>query len=236
MSFFSVSVVTPVFNEEAIIRESVITNRTLLKQFGCDYEIIVVNDGSTDRSPEILDESFAREQDVRIIHKKKNEGFGSAVSTGIAAAGKEYIFCIPADSPLTAEVLSAFADAAGKADIIVSYRLERLGYNWRMRLNSRAFHFIVEKLFGLRLRDFNWIHMYHRKVFNGADGIRITSKGLFMLAETLISAHRKGFSFHEIPVKQTQRITGVATASKLSAVVKTMREIGAFYFAANGKT
>ncbi|HXH19084.1 MAG TPA: hypothetical protein VNJ07_08360, partial [Chitinophagales bacterium] len=149
--------------------------------------------------------------------------------TGIEAATKEFILCIPADSPLTPEVLKAFIGAAGKADIIVSYRLERVGYSTRMKLNSKVFHFLVRTLFDIKLRDFNWIHMYHRRIF-GDSGVKLKSKTLFMLAEVLISAKRKGFSFHEIPVHQTQRLTGIATASKLVTVIKTLRDIIAFYF------
>lgn len=226
---FSVSVVTPVFNEEQIIESAVRTNLKLLRQFNCDFEILLVNDGSKDNSAQIIDRCFSSAPEIKIIHKAVNEGFGGAVKSGITGAKKEFILCIPADSPLTPEVLTAFAEAAGKADIIVSYRLERLGYSWRMKLNSKVFHFLVSRLFDIQLRDFNWIHMYHRRIF-GDNGIKISSKGLFMLAEALIDARRKGFSFYEIPVHQTQRATGVATASKLTTVLKTLREIAAYYF------
>lgn len=226
---FSVSVVTPVFNEEEIIESAVNTNLRLLRQYGCDFEILLVNDGSTDGSARIIDRCFSDIPSIRIIHMPANEGFGGAVRRGIAAAGKEYILCIPADSPLTDEVLASFLAAAGKADIIVSYRLERLGYTPRMKLNSKVFHFIVSALFDMHLRDFNWIHMYHRRIF-ADNGIGIRSKSLFMLAEVLISAKRKGYTFFEIPVHQTQRLTGIATASKFTTVMKTLRDIAVYYF------
>jgi hypothetical protein len=69
--------------------------------------------------------------------------------------------------------------------------------------------------------------MYHRRIFD--NGVTIQSKGMFMLAEVLIAAKKKGYTFYEIPVRQTQRITGVATASKLSTILKTLKEILSYY-------
>jgi len=226
---FSVSVVTPVFNEEEIIESAIKTNLLLLKQFNCDFEVVIVNDCSTDGSAMIIDRCFSNSAEIKIVHKPANEGFGGAVKSGIAVASKDYILCVPADSPLTSEVLEVFIKAAGKADIVVSYRLERLGYTWRMKVNSKVFHFLVSKLFDIQFRDFNWIHMYSRRIFS-IGGIEIRSKGLFMLAEVLIAAKRKGFSFYEIPVQQTQRATGIATASKLSTLINTLREIAVYYY------
>lgn len=223
----SVSVIIPVYNEEQIIESSVRTNFNLLTQYNCDFEILIVNDGSRDQSNQIINHCFSEHPNILIFQKAVNEGFGSAVKLGIQLAQKKFILCVPADSPLKAEVLESFIKAAHHADIIVGYRVERLGYSWRMKLNSAAFHFIVKNLFDIHLRDFNWIHMYNRRVFS-ENGIGITSKGLFMLAEVLISAKRKGYSFYEIPVLQTQRITGVATASMYSTVIMTLKEIIAY--------
>ncbi len=222
-----VSVIVPVYNEEAIIENSVSRDIEQLRQFNCDYEILIINDGSSDQSAQIIDRCFGNKPEIKIIHKQVNEGFGSAIKTGVEFASKEHLLCIPADSPLTSEVLQSFLQAASRADVIVSYRLKREGYSARMQLNSLAYHFIVRSLFRIHLRDFNWIHMYHRRIFE--NGTNIRSKGIFMLAEVLIDAKRKGYTFHEIPVRQTQRITGVATASKLSTIFKTLKEIFAYY-------
>lgn len=227
MNMLPVSVIVPVYNEEAIIENSVSMNIEQLRQFNCDYEILIINDGSNDQSAEIIDRCFGNMPEIKIVHKQANEGFGSAIKTGVEFASKEYLLCIPADSPLTPEILKSFLGAASRADIIVSYRLKREGYSARMQLNSMAYHFTVRSLFKIHLRDFNWIHMYHRRIFE--NGISIRSKGMFMLAEVLIDAKKKGYSFHEIPVRQTQRITGVATASKLSTIFKTLKEIFAYY-------
>ena len=80
----------------------------------------------------------------------------------------------------------------------------------------------------MKLKDYNWIHLYNRKIFANKS-ITIESNGIFMLAEILIKAHRKGFTFFEFEVQQTQRLTGIATSAKPSAMFKTFSEVLLFW-------
>ena len=134
---------------------------------------------------------------------------------------------MPADSPLTPELYRAFSTHAPKADVLVSYRQKRIGYTPLMLFNSWLYHFTISVLFGMRLRDYNWIHLYHRKIFTEGK-ISIEYKGIFMLAEILIKAKRKDFTFYEFEVQQTQRLTGIATASKPSAMLCTFFDVVSF--------
>lgn len=226
---FSVSVVTPIYNEEEIVVQSIQQNLEVLNQLQCNYEVIVVNDGSIDKSRELLDQHFATISNVKIIHQPKNKGFGCAVMWGVEQASKDYILCIPSDNPLSLSMLKNFAAAAEKADIIVGYRNGRNGYTPMMRLNAQVFHGVVTTLFNIHLRDFNWIHMYSRKIF-AEHKIKVQSTGIFMLAEILIRAKKEGCTFHEIFVQQSVRVTGVPSASKLSTMAKTLKELLLFYF------
>lgn len=226
---FSVSVVTPIYNEEEIVVQAIQQNLEALNQLQCNYEIIVVDDGSTDKSRELLDKHFASIEKVKIIHQPKNKGFGSAVMCGMEQASKDYILCIPSDNSLTISILKNFATAAGKADVIVGYRNGRNGYTCMMRFNARMFHWLVSTIFRMQLRDFNWIHLYARKIF-AERKIKVQSTGIFMLAEILIRAKKEGCTFQEIFVEQSVRVTGVASASKLSTMVKTLKELLLFYF------
>jgi glycosyltransferase involved in cell wall biosynthesis len=221
---FSVSVIIPAYNEEAIIQNAVKTAHDILSISGADYEIIVVNDGSKDRTKELLDNSFNQIEGIRIIHKPINEGFGSAIRTGIKLATKEYILCVPADSPMTHDLYRDFSQYAERADILVSYRRAKLGYSFQKHMNSYIYHRLVSVLFGMNLRDYNWIHMYHRRIFDEGR-IEIEYNGIFMLAEILIKAKRKGYRFYEFEVEQKERLTGIATASKFSAIMRTLGEI-----------
>lgn len=226
---FQVSVIIPAYNEEAIIEGAVRAAYDILSGAGADYEIIVVNDGSSDATREILNRSFATISGIRIIHKEKNEGFGSAIRTGIAAAGRQYILCVPADSPLTPALYAAFSSHAHRADVLVSYRREKLGYSFAKLLNSYVYQRMISALFDMHLRDYNWIHMYDSRIFREG-GISIRYDGIFMLAEILIRAQRGGFTFYEFEVEQTQRLTGIATASRPAAILRTVRDMLVFWW------
>ena len=225
----SISVIIPAYNEEAIIAKAVSVAQEILEAAKADFEIIVINDGSTDRTAEILNQQFANVPNISIHHKPENGGFGSAIRSGVQLAGKQYIFCVPVDSPLTVSLYEAFSSNVDKADILVSYRRAKLGYSLRKHINSWVYHGLVSILFGMRLRDYNWIHLYDRKIFDKGK-IEIEYNGIFMLAEILIKAKRKGFSFFEFEVEQTERLTGIATASKWSAIIRTLGEITDFRF------
>lgn len=227
MTEASISIVTPVFNEEDIIAASVQQNINLLRKYHLDYEIIIVNDGSEDRSLEIISNSFGQMENVIIYHEQVNKGFGAAVRRGISLCKKEKILCVPVDSPLTEDVLEAFLNNLNKADILVSYRIKRLGYSWWMLFNSYMYQKFISLLFGMQLKDYNWMHLYSKKIFEEGK-INIEYDGIFMLAEVLIKADRIGYTFAEFPVHQKQRITGVASVSKLSNILKTLKDVVEF--------
>ncbi len=216
----SLTIVTPVYNEEAIVQESINETYNSAKQFFNDIQYIIVNDGSTDSTSEAL-LPFHGKENFTIINKN-NGGFGSAISTGIKYAEKDWIICIPADSPLDIYTANSFFNNTENASIIIGYRKERKGYSLRMKLNSIVFHQVVSGLFKIKLRDYNWIHLYKREIFNN---IEIKSEGLFMLAEVLIKAKNNNIEIFEVEVEQKQRLTGIATASKFSAILQTLREI-----------
>lgn len=227
MSDYSISIVIPVYNEEEIIESSVLKNLYLLNSSNVDYEIIIVNDGSFDRSGEII-QKLSESYNVKVIEHTHNMGFGAAIRTGIHYSEKDYILCVPADSPLEKENFFAFKSNFGVADILVSYRRKRLGYTWWMHLNSIIYHKLITFLFDMNLKDYNWIHMYHRRVFLEGK-VNIEYDGIFMLAEVLIKAQRYSYTFVEFPVDQTQRITGDASAAKLKNIIRTLKELLHFY-------
>jgi glycosyltransferase involved in cell wall biosynthesis len=227
MSRFPVSLIIPANNEEEIIARSVFQAYTILSTKGEAFEIIIVNDGSKDNTANILIQNFSHYPEIIIHHKKINEGFGSAIKCGINLSKNKFIFCVPVDSPLTEDLYKAFSDNALKADIIVSYRREKVGYSIRKHINSYIYHKLISILFDMQLQDYNWIHMYNRKIFDGGN-IVIEYSGIFMLAEVLIKAKRKKYTFFEIEVEQTERLTGIATASKMSAILRTLLDIFTF--------
>lgn len=212
------------FNEEAAILSSIQKNIQVLKKHPYSFEIIIVDDASTDNSYSIVYQNFGQFDFIKIVQHHKNSGIGGAVNTGIRYSEGENIWVIPVDSPLNNKLFTDFEAYFSQADILVSYRIKRKGYSRFMLFNSSVFHWLVSHLFGIQLKDYNWIHLYKRKIF-AENGIIIEYDSIFMLAEVLIKAHKKNMSFIEFPVNQEQRLTGIASASKPINIYRTMRDM-----------
>ncbi|MBS1618520.1 MAG: glycosyltransferase family 2 protein, partial [Bacteroidetes bacterium] len=146
MTPFAVSVLIPAYNEEEIIQSAVGQALDILIAVDADFEIIVVNDGSTDSTAQVLDTHFADREFIQVYHKLRNEGFGSAVRTGISLAQKRHLLCVPADSPLTPDLYEAFCSHAHRADVLISYRRAKIGYSWIKHFNSYVYHQLVSLL------------------------------------------------------------------------------------------
>ncbi|MCZ2393660.1 MAG: glycosyltransferase [Chitinophagales bacterium] len=228
MKQHSLSLITPVFNEEEIIKSTIEKNFKVLDKYIHEYEIIIIDDGSIDNSAKII-ENMSVNYPILFIKHGVNKGFGAAMKTGISHSKMDYILCIPADSPLDDDTFKSFSPHFGWADILVGYRRERLGYSWWMKLNSKIYHTLINKLFHLNLKDYNWIHAYRRDVFI-IGNIEIVYSGIFMLAEMIIKSKEKGFKIIEFPVNQQMRITGHASSANLRVILKTLYDTLHFYF------
>ena len=198
--------------------------RSALDETGGLSEIIVVDDGSRDRTGVIAD-SLARElPNVRVVHQA-NQGIGGAFLAGAQTATGEYLMLWPADMAAEASDLKPYTDHLGSADVIVGCRRHRMGYNPLMLLNAWIYPKLVAVLFGLRLRDVNWIQAYRRSLFLK---IEITQRGIPMLAEVLVRLRDMGSTILEIDVEMRPREGGVASASRLRVMWRTL--VGLFSF------
>ncbi len=221
----SLSIVIPAYNEEEIIVSSVQQTLEAVQAAITDFEIIIVDDCSIDTTRQLIEANVHRWPNTRLVCKEQNGGFGSAVWAGIQEATKEFILCVPVDSPMDHDTLAPFIATAPTTDVIASYRVKRVGYTLRMRFNSWAYHKLICQVFGLKLRDYNWIHLYRKQVF---DKVQYNSLGIFMMAEVLVEAHKYGYRIAEIPVDQKQRMTGIATSTKLSTILFVLEEMFAY--------
>ncbi|MBL7892783.1 MAG: glycosyltransferase family 2 protein [Bacteroidia bacterium] len=222
----SLSLIIPAYNEEESIEAAVLVNIEVLQRAEIEFEIIIIDDGSKDKTKGIIEEKFAGKPNL-IFFSKPNGGFGSAVRKGIELSSRDYVMFVPVDSPLNENTLSSFLMHANKADIIVSYRMERKGYSNRMKVNSSIYHKLISFLFGLSLKDYNWIHLYNRKIF---DKITIENGRIFMLAEVLIKAKRLGYTFYEFPIEMEERTSGDRTAASYKAALQTFFDTIRFFF------
>lgn len=223
----TLSVIVPVFNEEEILEQSIFSIKNSLDGLNLEYEIILIDDGSRDGTGEICDSLSKKIKEIRVYHHRNNRGLGAVVRNGIENSHNELIIISPIDSPLELYELKRFIDAIQNSDMAIGYRTKRPGYSFIMRTGSKLMNILINKLFGLRIKDFNWIHLYRRNIF---ETIKIESNGIFYLAEVVIKASYAGFKINQVPAEMRLRTTGVSTIRKPKVIIKTLINILSFWF------
>lgn len=214
----ALSVIVPAFNEEALLADAIHRLHRALADLHLAAEIILVNDGSHDRTA-VIAEQLARELAGVVAVHQQNQGIGGAFRTGAAQATGEYLILWPADMPAEPADLAPYVAEFGRADVIVGCRRQRVGYNPLMLLNAWLYPKLVAVLFGLRVRDVNWIHAYRRAAFLK---IRLTQHGIPMLAEALVRLRDRGATFAEVEVAMKARLGGVPSASRVRVMWRTL--------------
>ena len=218
-------IVIPAYNEEAGVEQILRSVIQTIEELAIRAEVIVVNDGSVDRTAEIVDRLAEELSGFQVFHQE-NRGIGGALTTGFSHSTAEYLLIWPADLPMEPEDLRPFTEKLGAADVIVGCRIKRLGYNPLMRLNAAIYPVLVRLLFGLRLKDVNWIHLYNGDMMRRT---RLTQTGIPMLTEALVRLRDQGATSCQIDVHMKPRQAGVASASRFSVMVKTLRGLLQFW-------
>lgn len=220
----ALSVVVLAYNEEDTIEDCVARVVDVCDDLAITYEVVIVEDGSTDRTLEVASELCKEVPQVRCVRHPVNCGSGRAIRSGVEASRGEHIIYVPADGQFDVREIGRFLHAAELADIVIGARLSRHDYtNFRL-LSSGVFLAMVRVLFGTTFRDVNWVHLWHRRVF---EGINVRCEGVFLLEEIIVRAARKGFSFVEIESVYQPRQGGEATGGNPRTIFKTLKEMAA---------
>ncbi len=201
-----VTFVIPALNEEDVISQTVVDVHTVVSEHLQDYEIILVDDGSTDRTGALM-EALAQELDrVRVIHNPRNLGLGESYKRGLEAARKPYLMMLCGDGGFPASSLPPVLEALGRADIVIPRisNLKQIKTPFRYFV-SRSYTTLLNLLFGLRIGYYNGLPLHRVDLLRK---IEITSDGFGFQAEILIKLIRAGCSYVEVAVpgaEQTQR-------------------------------
>ena len=229
----SISVVMPAYNEEMSIVDAVKQNIETFSSQNLDYEIVIIDDNSTDRSWEIIKELAEKYPEVFCYHHEKNLGPGGAFQTGVTKAKKEYIIFVPFDNPLTIDDLKSYIPRLGICDVVVGVRAERVGYNYFAKVASFLYNRImIPLLFNIGISDVNWIQVYRRHYFE--DGtLHIGKTKIFFLVELLIQARRNNLIIVEIPSGMNRRLYGIPTCTRFSVMWATFWDAIKFFIKSN---
>jgi glycosyltransferase involved in cell wall biosynthesis len=170
-----------------------------------DYEVIVVNDGSRDRTREVVEGLTATDRRIRCVSHPVNRGYGEALKTGFSAATKDLIFMTDGDKQFDVREIERFLPRAGDAELVIGYRAPRRDPAIRL-LYAWGWKMLVTLLFGYAARDVDCaFKLFHRKVWNH---VRVHSGGATFSAEFLVKARRCGYRVLELPVTHLPRTAG----------------------------
>ena len=228
--FKSLTIFYPMWNEEETIERAVnaaFEAGDALVDAGeiAEYDVLIIDDASTDATPEIADRLAATDSRVSVIHHPVNRKLGGTLKTGFTNATGELVLYTDADLPFDmAEVSKAVRLLRlYEADIVSAYRFDRTGEGPRRLVYSYVYNNLIQALFGLRLRDMNFSFKLVRKSM--LDCIDLKSEGSFIDVELLARAQRLGFNIVQFGVDYFPRTRGISTLSSNSVIIKMMREM-----------
>lgn len=204
----TISVLIPAYNEVLNLEGSVADALTACGEFE-DYEILIVNDGSTDGTDALAEQLAARLDHVRVIHHAKNRGFGAAYSTALAEARMSYFTFVPGDHEVAPESVKAIFGEVGKADIVVPFHATPWKRPFMRRLLTRISTDQVNLLFGWNLKYYQGPAVYPTEL---ARALPRTVQGFYFATEMLVHALDAGYSFVEIGLTHQERAYGRSKA------------------------
>ncbi len=216
------SLVLPAYNEEANIEIVVKEALAEIPKSFSRFEIILVDDGSKDKTGEIADRLAAENPDkIRVIHHNPNRGYGAALSTGFKAADGDYLMFMDSDRQFKAEDIALLAPYVGKADILAGYRKKRNDPFYRF-LIGYTFNTVVTVLFGIHLRDIDCGF----KIFKAEmlKNMELTSPGALINTEIHAKAQRQGRSIIEVGVNHYPRLVGEQSGASIRVILRAMKE------------
>ncbi len=217
-----ISVFFPCHNECDNIRPLLDSATDVLKGIGLDYELIIVDDGSTDGTGAIADELADKSDRVSVVHHPVNRGYGGALQSGFKAATRELVFYTDGDGQFDISELSGLLPLIDDYDIVTCYRLFRSDKLIR-KLNAWAWGKLVCFVFNLKLRDIDCaFKLYKREIF---DNIRLSSEGALIDAEILARAKRAGYSMVQKGVKHLPRIAGQSSGGNIKVILRAFVEL-----------
>ncbi len=226
----SISVILPVYNEQDNIRRVVISVVNFISGIFDKFEIIIVDDGSTDRTSSVIENISEDTSNVRVIRHSKNIGYGAALTSGFKISQYPLLFFMDSDEQFNISEISRLLPYTDHFDIVAGVRSVRSDPRHRV-LMGKIYNFLICLLFKIRIEDITCgFKLFKKTIF---DKIELKSKGGFLNAEMLIKAERQGFSIKEIEIEHFPRKTGKQTGGSLKSFVLKISDVfrlwGTFY-------
>ena len=214
----SISIAIPAYNEEENLDWVVKNTLKKLPNYFNDFEIIIVDDGSTDKTGKIADNLANKNNKIRVIHQQ-NEGYSRAMLAGIRAAKKEFVAYMPADGQFLISDMRHCFEIMRSNDLILGYRGGRPDYSTRRVIFSYVYLLILLILFNIKYMDVGWVNIWRTKE---VQKLKLKAVGgIFILTEILVRFKRKGLKITEAPSYYRPRKSGEIKNAKFKVAFLT---------------
>lgn len=216
------SIVVPLFNEEENIRPLVEKISAAVGSHPQFLEIVLVDDGSRDRTATLAAKLIERDERIRFARHKENKGLGAAIRTGLEAARGDFALYTDADLPFDFDLMPQLFSLASEQRVVAGCRLNR-GEGLRRLILTRCYNALVRALFGLKMTDVNFAcKIFPRRFLDDAE---LFSDGSFIDVEMLVEARRLEFEIYQQPLRYRKRERGLSTLSRPSVIFYIFKEM-----------
>ena len=222
----AVSFVLPAYNEEENIEKAIADTVSIAARHCSAFEVIVVDDGSSDRTADLVDEATLRHPQVRLVQHTTNLGYGQALRSGFSAARLDFVFYTDADNQFDMNELPLLLAWADRADVVAGFRRNRQDPFMR-RANAWAWNRLVRALFYVPVRDIDCaFKLYRRQPLAAVD---IESCGAMIDTEIMVKLARRGSAIVEVGVTHLPRTAGTARGAKPAVILRALGEVWRMY-------
>jgi glycosyltransferase involved in cell wall biosynthesis len=221
----SISVVFPMWNEEAYIHRALLAAKETLREIPGEHEIVIVDDASTDQTGALAEALARQDAQIKVVHNATNLKLGGTLRAGYAVASKDLILYTDADLPFDLQELPRAVRLLQyqQADVLSAYRFDRTLEGPLRSVYTFFYTLLIRLLFDLPVKDVNFSFKLFRRAL--LERFPLKSEGSFIDAEFLIRARKAGATIIQIGVDYFPRSRGVSTLSSPGVILKILREM-----------
>jgi glycosyltransferase involved in cell wall biosynthesis len=219
----TLTLIIPAYNEAANIAATVDEVLWAIGDKFLDYEVLIINDGSSDDTARIIDSLAAANPHVIAVHNERNIGFGATYSRGVQLARMNYVGIVPGDNEILGQSIACVLELVGSADIVIPFTMNLEVRPYRRRFLSRLYTLVLNSIFFCEIQYYNGPVIHRRDVLQQTP---IKTSGFAFQSTLLVRLIRSGHSFIEVGMYLRPRLGGHSTALKLKNFLNVCLAIG----------